>query len=249
MLVRRPERRNSRRARGELIDRWRAPREAGWLATLAHRGAHAAIRLCLRPELSGADRLPTEGPALLISNHPSYLDPPIIFGWLSHRRRVRFMAWDMLWRVPLIRWYLDAFGAFPVNLGRADVDSYRQANRLLAAGEVVGVFPEGQRARYSGFKPSKRGAIRLAIRQRVPLIPVAIAGTRAAWPRHHLFPRPGRVRVSLLEPLPPPEPARGAAREAQEWDVLRRLHAAINSELVRLGDIDQPAPLHDDVPR
>jgi 1-acyl-sn-glycerol-3-phosphate acyltransferase len=170
----------------------------------------------------------------LAGNHPSYLDPLIIIGLLAHRRSIRFMAWSALWRSPALRWFLDRYGAFPVDLERSGRDSFQQASGLLAAGEVVALFPEGGRSLQRAFMPRKRGAVRLALRSQAPLVPFAILGTRAAWPLGASLPRPARVRLVLAPPLQSNTETSPSKREQR---LFQELHTQVNSILLAHGEI------------
>ncbi|MFI5182835.1 MAG: lysophospholipid acyltransferase family protein [Vicinamibacteria bacterium] len=147
--------------------------------------------------------LPREGPAIVAANHPSYLDPLLLS--LQVERPIRFMAWDALFRVPILGTVIRAFGAFPVDVrhGRGGA-AYAKAKGLIEAGEVVGVFPEGKRSSTGWMEPSLReGAARLALQTGAPLVPATIAGAYRAWPNSRTLPSPARIRVRFHEPIDP----------------------------------------------
>ncbi len=197
------------------------------------------LRLWQRLTVDGLEHLPRDGPALLISNHPSYLDPPAIYVTTSAIRRVHFMAWDELFGWPVVGWVCSSFDAFPVNLDKADRDSYRQASKLLAQGKVIGIFPEGQRSDRDGFHPIKRGGVRLAMRHRAPIVPCVIFGTRYCWPLQRNRPRAGKVHVRLLPKIEPPQPASNPSeRVALERELMQQLHRLINDQLIERGEIE-----------
>src|SRR5688572_32938106 len=103
----------------------------------------AAFRVLFTYDCLGEEHVPARGPAVVASNHPSYLDPILLS--LQVTRPIRFMAWEKLFNFPLLGALMRAFGAFPVDTrpgqGRA---AYEKARALLEAGEVVGLFPEGR---------------------------------------------------------------------------------------------------------
>ena len=128
---------------------------------------------------------------MVAANHPSYLDPVLLS--LQVRRPIRFMAWDALFRVPLLGALIRTFGAFPVDTrpgkGR---EAYERAKALVLSGEVVGLFPEGHRSRTGWMEPRLReGAARLAWETGALLVPATIAGAYRAWPHYQALPRPG----------------------------------------------------------
>jgi 1-acyl-sn-glycerol-3-phosphate acyltransferase len=145
--------------------------------------------------------------AVIAANHPSYLDP--IFLSLQVERPIRFMAWDRLFRIPLLGAFMRVFGAFPVDVrsGRGS-DAYQKARGLLEAGELVGIFPEGKRSRSGWMEEELRqGAARLAWETGLPLVPATITGAFRAWPYFRALPEPAKVRVRYHDPIDP-EPYR-----------------------------------------
>ena len=156
---------------------------------------HALFRVLFTYQCEGEEHVPASGPAVVASNHPSYLDPVLLS--LEVRRPIRFMAWDAMFRVPLLGALMRVFGAFPVDVRRGrGREAYERARALLAAGEVVGLFPEGKRSRTGWMEPALReGAARLALEAGVPIVPASITGAFRAWPHYQALPRPGRVRV------------------------------------------------------
>ncbi len=163
----------------------------------------ALFRILFSYDCLGEEKLPRSGGAVVTANHPSYLDPILLS--LQADRPIRFMAWDALFRVPLLGRLIRAFGAFPVDTrcgqGRA---AYERARALVEAGEIVGIFPEGKRSRTGWMEPRLReGAARLALETGAPLFPATIAGAYRAWPHYQSLPRPARIRVRFHDSIDP----------------------------------------------
>ncbi len=128
------------------------------------------------------------------------------------------MAWNQLFEIPVFSWMIRRLRAFPVRLDSANPSSMREAVRLLTAGHVVMIFPEGERTRSGKVERFKLGAFRLAAALRVPVLPVTIAGGHESWPPGRVFPRRGRISITYhppLEPDPALEPRQAASALAQ----------------------------------
>ena len=134
--------------------------------------------------VEGKERIPRRGAFLLVSNHISDTDPPIL-GWaigFQVRRVVHFMAKVEMRRWPVLGPLFGEAGVFFVRRGEGDRAAQRQALALLKAGKPVGVFPEGTRSRDGRLQAGKLGIGLLAMRSGVPLLPVAISGTDRIYP-------------------------------------------------------------------
>jgi 1-acyl-sn-glycerol-3-phosphate acyltransferase len=169
--------------------------------------------------VTGREHLPPTGAFVLAPNHASPFDPFLLT--LATRRWVDWVAMIELYRHPALAWYWNALGAIPVDRSRLGRKTMATALDRLAAGRVVGIFPErgirlgGQSALNGGrIDP---GACRLAVRAGAPLIPAVILGSEnmlqtGGW----LFPRRAfRVRVVFGPPLAanPALDARAAAAD------------------------------------
>ncbi|MGN6379814.1 MAG: lysophospholipid acyltransferase family protein [Gaiellales bacterium] len=132
------------------------------------------IRILLRPRVKGREHLPRSGPVLLVSNHQSFWDIPVL-GY-AQPRVIRFMAKAELFRHRLFGRLILAGGGFPVRRGEADRDALRTVHETMQAGGVVGIFIQGHRQ--MELDGAKAGAGRCAGVEEVPVVPVAIVGTR-----------------------------------------------------------------------
>ncbi|MCS7080313.1 MAG: 1-acyl-sn-glycerol-3-phosphate acyltransferase [Chloracidobacterium sp.] len=174
---------------------------------------HALFRVFFTLEYTGVENVPLTGAVILAGNHPSYLDPVLIS--LPIRRRIRFVAWDRLFTIPVLGPLIRFLGAFPVDTARRDQQAFLQALQVLRDGEALGIFPEAGLSKEGRMNALlKSGAARLALAAQCPLVPVTIAGARAAWPRGQWLPLPRKITVKYHPPLQPPTTA-GVPAEAE----------------------------------
>jgi 1-acyl-sn-glycerol-3-phosphate acyltransferase len=165
--------------------------------------AEALFRVLFTYDCVGEEKIPAEGGVVVAANHPSYLDPVLLS--LQVSRPIRFMAWEGLFKVPLLGAFIRAFGAFPVDVGAGKGrEAYARAKDLVLGGEVVGIFPEGKRSRTGWMEQALReGAARLALETGAALVPATITGAYRAWPHFQSLPRPARIRVRFHDPIDP----------------------------------------------
>jgi hypothetical protein len=134
------------------------------------------IHTIYRVRVTGMDRIPVEGPVIVASNHVSFVDPLIIGGMI--RRPVRFVMHYKIYRIPVLKFIFRTGKAIPI-AGRSEdpailESAYRRMHEVLAAGEVLGIFPEGRitaDGEIGGFKP---GIDKLIAEQPVPVVPIAL---------------------------------------------------------------------------
>lgn len=132
------------------------------------------FKIILYPlKYSGRENIP-EGPAMVCANHSSNTDPILLSYAFGLRNMLHFMAKIELFRIPLLGSYLAAMGTFAVDRGANDMVAVRTAMKYLKSGEKVMIFPEGTRVRDEDAVAGKAGAVRLAMRLRVPIVPVFI---------------------------------------------------------------------------
>lgn len=140
---------------------------------------------CIR--FRAVNNLPRKGPMIIAPNHVSYYDPPIIAAGMPFK--VRFMAWDALFSVPILRGIMISYGAYPVKLKTADKTAVAQTIRILRNGEAVMIFPEGVRSPDGQLTRFEQGPARLAIQTNAALVPVTILGAYESWPASNALPR------------------------------------------------------------
>ncbi len=156
----------------------------------------------LRYHVEGADRLDPEERYVIVANHLSTFDIPLLFVTLPPR--IRFLAKKELYRIPLVGRAMDAIGIVEIDRERARSahEAINTASReVVRRGFSLIVFPEGSRSRDGRMRPFKKGAFRIAIDLGLPIVPVVIRGTRESWaPGAKVF-SPGRAEVRVLEPV------------------------------------------------
>lgn len=179
------------------------------------------IRIYHRARVEGLDRVPAEGPLILVCNHLSYLDPFYVGAFFP--RKIRFMAKKESFRHPVARWFLNQFRAFPVDRGKADLKSLKTAIGVLRAGEVLGIFPEGGRRESAPMRELKQGAAYLALKTGTPIIPVYIEGTDRSLPRNAVWIRPHRVRIVIGECIKPESEHTGRRSEQEISEEILRV--------------------------
>jgi 1-acyl-sn-glycerol-3-phosphate acyltransferase len=155
-----------------------------------------------RFRVEGAENVPQTGAAVLVATHRSWLDPACMGA--ACPRPIRFLMMDRVYRLWWAHWFFRGARTVPVDTsGAASIVGLRRAMRLLRAGELIGVFPEGRVANEASPLPLRPGAALLAVRGRAPVIPVAIHGAARAWPHGRRWPGPARVAVRIGPPLHP----------------------------------------------
>ena len=170
--------------------------------TLTRRALIAVLtlfsRCVMRIQAEGRENVPAEGAVILACNHVTNYD--VFPMQLSIDRPIFFMAKAELLHNPVMDYFLRKAGAFPVNRGQRDDWAKRQAEKVLANGQVLGLFPEGTRSKGRGLQPAKTGAARFAIKFNCPIVPMAIDGSHRVLRE---FPHRTLVRVRIGEPLFP----------------------------------------------
>ncbi len=181
-------------------------------------------RLLFRVEVRGAEHVPPTGAAMIVANHSSVLDPPIV-GAVAPRP-LHFMAKAELFSIPLLGRLIRAVNARPVRREGADARALREALRILESGHALLVFPEGTRGAEGVLRGGKAGAGMLALLSGAPVVPAYVEGTGRALPRGRVLPRPVKVRVSFGAPLSFGK-VEGAHRKERYLEASREMMAAI----------------------
>jgi len=214
------------------VTRVAKPPRSFWLARTLRVTIGALISAAFRTKVIGRDNLPATGGVVLAGNHISYADPVLL--WIRSPRPVHFMAKSELWEITIMGWFLDQVWTFPVNRGASDRTALAKAADYLAAGEPVGIFPEGTRNR-DGEAEAQGGAAFVALRAGVPIVPVGIAGTDRISPKGSKGIRFPKVVISIGEPIDPAS-FEGGRKERVEA-ITARIMLRIGEELARAGEV------------
>jgi len=138
---------------------------------------HTVVHVYTRMHSSGQENIPKTGAFVMVSNHLNDGDPGLIA--TQSTRRIAYLAKDGLFKIPLFKHFMVAYGAVPVRRGEADLKALRLAQAELDAGVAIGVFPEGTRSgRNAAMTEAYPGAALFALRSGAPVLPVAITGTQ-----------------------------------------------------------------------
>lgn len=189
---------------------------------IVYRLANSLTRRFVLPfyatlEVRGVENVPPDGPLVVAVNHLNDGDPGIL-GW-SIPRKLVFMTKAELFKVPVLKQFLEAYGAFPVRRGEADLGALRAAGEVLKAGDALVIFPEGKRSgEPARMGKAQAGTALVALRSDVPVLPCAIIGSQhMAMPKMFLKPfQRWHITVTIGEPFVLPKPARLNAEAAAE---------------------------------
>jgi 1-acyl-sn-glycerol-3-phosphate acyltransferase len=174
----------------------------GLLYVLAHGGVALGLRVSgIRYEVTGRERLPRGRAAVYCANHTSNIDAPLLFHLLHPRLHMLYKA--EFGRMPILGRAAPMAGFIPVERQNPEQSQHAvdQAALSVAAGRSFMVFPEGTRSRSGELLPFKKGGFIMAIKAQAPVVPVAIAGGRAAMVKGSRLVRPVTVRVAIGDPI------------------------------------------------
>jgi 1-acyl-sn-glycerol-3-phosphate acyltransferase len=188
-------------------------------------------RILFRTTVDGADQIPATGPVIIAPVHRSFID--FFVASEVTRRKLHYMAKDSLWRNPLLARILPAVGAFPVHRQSADREALRRAQQVLDAGEVLILFPEGERRAGPVVEDLHEGVAFLAARTGATVVPVGIGGSASVMPKGKRLPRPRHIHLVVGRPLDPPART-GGGRVSRS--TIHRLTEELNASLQDLYD-------------
>ncbi len=143
------------------------------------------VKLIYPVRCKGTENIP-EGPAVVCGNHSNLVDPLLAAAAFGKKTFIHFIAKIELRRVPVIGWVLGKCGVCFVNRGESDIGAMRSMMRYLKRGDKIFIFPEGTRAGEDNMVDAKTGAVRLASKLNVPIVPVYIPRRKKLFSRIHM---------------------------------------------------------------
>jgi 1-acyl-sn-glycerol-3-phosphate acyltransferase len=191
------------------------------------------LRSAARVRVEGLENLPKDGPLIIVANHISNADPPLVVGWLTPAlgRQMHILAKQALFVGP-VGWFLRSQGVTPVRAGGSDMEAYRAARSILDRGDVLCIFPEGTRSATGFMGEPKPGVAMLATRENAPIVPVGISGSDNFLGRGKRMPRFGsRITLRVGEPFTlrlDPALSRRAAITAASDDLMGHIAALVD---------------------
>jgi len=168
--------------------------------TLFHKNLILILRIAFKSimdlNVDGNENIPNEGPAIVAANHVTNMD--VFPMQLSINRPIFFMGKAELFENTFIHYLFRQLGAFPIYRGERDEWALEHARKILKAGNILGMFPEGTRSKGRGLKVARTGAARLSIDLKCPVIPLSIEGS---YRFSKNFPGKSKVNVVIGKPI------------------------------------------------
>jgi len=144
------------------------------------------LKIFWRMEVIGTENVPERGGVIIASNHVSYLDPAVLVASLN--RKIYFITKKEVFKNTFISFILKNMNALSVDRENVDILAFKKAINILREEKVLGIFPEGTRSSNGELQELKLGAIKIAMKTGIPILPVGIIGTHKIYPRGIKFP-------------------------------------------------------------
>ena len=184
-----------------------------------------ALHTYFRLKIYGAEKVPSSGGLVAVSNHASYFDPPILSNCVG--RPVAFMAKEELFKIPVLKQGIKLFGAYPVKRSTGDRAALRAAMTAIESGWVAAVFLQGTRSDDAKITTPKLGAAWIAAKAQVPLLPVSLWGTEKILSKGSPLPKSTPLTIRISDAIAPPVSTNKAELQAvtnQCATVINSLH-------------------------
>ncbi len=181
-----------------------------------------------RFQVVGAENVPASGPVILVSNHVSYWDP-FVMGAASPRI-ITYLAKEVLFKIPIVGFFIKGWGAVPVKRGRTDRESFTRYLELLKQGHALGIYIEGTRNRKNPDKmlPPKSGPAMLTLRSNAPVVPLVLINSNKILRSFR------RVKVIIGQPIQLEYDA-----NLDKKEIYQQIGNQIITEIMKLKQSDQ----------
>lgn len=160
-------------------------------------------KFVFKGHLIGRDNIPQKDSFIMVSNHGSLLDPPLLGHALG--RNISFMAKAELFRIPFLGFIIKACGAYPVKRGIADKNTIKTACKKLSNDNSIGIFIDGTRQKNGRVNKPKQGAALLAFKNQKLLLPVAIVNSHRLIRFKFCIPLFSKIVIKVGKPVQPPQ--------------------------------------------
>jgi len=160
-------------------------------------------KFVFRGQLIGRENIPQKNSYIMVSNHGSLLDPPLLGHAL--RRNISFMAKAELFKIPLLGFIIKACGAYPVKRGIVDKNTIKTACKKLSNDNCIGICIDGTRQKNGRVNKPKQGAALLAFKNQKLLLPVAIVNSHRLMRFKFFFPLFSKIVIKVGKPVQPPQ--------------------------------------------
>ena len=160
-------------------------------------------KFVFRGYLIGRENIPQKDSFIVVSNHGSLLDPPLLGHALG--RNISFMAKAELFKIPLLGFVIKACGAYPVKRGIADKNTIKTACKKLSNDNCIGIFIDGTRQKNGRVNKPKQGAALLAFKNQKLLLPVAIVNSHRVMRFKFCIPLFSKIVIKVGKPFQPPQ--------------------------------------------
>ena len=161
------------------------------------------FKFVFKGHLIGRENIPQKDSFIMVSNHGSLLDPPLLGHALG--RNISFMAKAELFKIPFLGFIIKACGAYPVKRGIADKNTIKTACRKLSNNNSIGLFIDGTRQKNGRVNKPKQGAALLAFKNQKVLLPVAIVDSHRLIRFKFCFPFFSKIVIKVGKPVQPPQ--------------------------------------------